>query len=411
MFKAYSSCTKNRIAYLSTYPPNECGIATFTKNIVESVDKLGTFNPSVIIAIHGKEELYNYDQRVKWVIIRDNISSYVKVAEQVNASKVDVINLQHEFGLYGGDFGEYILHFLDTVEKPVVTTLHTVNENIDPRAIVVLKKIVKRSAAVVVIASPAIKILEKQGILPKMKAVIPHGCPEINPFSSNAAKESLGLDGRLVMTTFGLLSRGKGIEYAIEALPQVVDREPTLVYLVIGETHPQVRKQEGERYRNKLVKLVEDLGLEEHVRFQNRYLTKRELIKCLQATDIYITPYICPNQISSGTLAYAVGAGTAIISTPYLHAKEVLSDNRGLFANFEDPYSIANCIKKLLDENIRKEMSRKNYEYSRRFTWPNIAMEYSKLYNKVSIPKKKTTIKPKKERPLLEFALHTTRLP
>ena len=213
------------------------------------------------------------------------------------------------------------------------------------------------------------------------------------------------------MTTFGLLSRGKGIEYAIEALPQVVDREPTLVYLVIGETHPQVRKQEGERYRNKLVKLVEDLGLEEHVRFQNRYLTKRELIKCLQATDIYITPYICPNQISSGTLAYAVGAGTAIISTPYLHAKEVLSDNRGLFANFEDPYSIANCIKKLLDENIRKEMSRKNYEYSRRFTWPNIAMEYSKLYNKVSIPKKKTTIKPKKERPLLEFALHTTRLP
>ena len=398
---------KKRIAYLSTYPPKECGIATFTKDLVESIEKLRKFKPSILVAVHDKEESYNYDRRVEWEINRDDVSSYIKAAEQINSSNVDVVNLQHEFGLFGGDYGEYILRFLDAVEKPVITTLHTVNADIEPKALSVLKQIVSKSAAVVVIASMAIKILENQGIIPKQKAVIPHGCPEIKYLSSKAAKESLGLKNRLVLTTFGLLSRGKGIEYAIQALPQVIEREPRLVYLIIGETHPQVRKQEGERYRNKLIKLVEELGLEAHVRFQDRFLKKRELIRFLQATDIYVTPYISANQISSGTLAYAMGAGTAIISTPYLHAKENLADNRGLFFNFEDPSSIANCLEILLDENLRKKMAIKNYEHSRRFTWPNVAMEYAKLFDIVYVYKKAVR-KQKKEGIALEVAMHST---
>ncbi len=410
MFEVTLSCDsqKKRVAYLSTYPPKECGIATFTKDLVESVEKLRGFASSVLIAVHEKEELYNYDRRVAWEISRDDVSSYVNAAEQINASNVDVVNLQHEFGLFGGDYGEYILHFLDAVEKPVITTLHTVNADIEPKALRVLKEIVSKSAAVVVIARVAFDILEKQGIIPKRKAVIPHGCPEISYVSSSVAKESLGLQDRLVMTTFGLLSRGKGIEYAIQALPQVIEREPTLVYLIIGETHPQVRKQEGESYRKKLVELVKELGLEGHVRFQNRYLTKRELIRCLQATDIYVTPYISANQISSGTLAYAMGAGTAIISTPYLHAKENLADNRGLFFDFEDSGSIAGCLEKLLDDNLRNEMAIKNYEYSRRFTWSKVAMEYAKLFDSVAMPKKPVRKQVKEEGVAVEFAMHAT---
>ena len=374
---------KKRIAYLSTYPPRECGIATFAKDLVDSIERLQAFKPPVLIPVNDKE-VYDYDKRVKWLIERDNAESYVEVAEQINASDIDVVNLQHEFGIFGGDYGEFILEFLDVIEKPVVTTLHTVLERFDPETLAVLKKVVSKSAAVVVIANVALKVLANQGVIPKRKAVIPHGCPQINFVSRHEAKEALGLKGCFVLTTFGLLSSNKGIEYAIQALPQALEKQPNLVYLVIGETHPQIRKIEGESYRNKLLKLVKELNLEEHVRFQNRFLSKRELINYLQATDIYITPYVSANQISSGTLAYALGAGNAIISTPYLHAQENLADNRGLFSEFRNPRSIADCIERLLDDNVRETMERKNYEYSRRFTWSNVAQQYAKVFHQVS---------------------------
>ncbi len=390
--KSNSNSKKKRIAYLSTYPPRECGIATFVKDLVDSIEGLQTFKPPVLIAVNDKE-VYDYNKRVKWLIERDEAESYLEVAEQINASDIDVVNLQHEFGLFGGEYGEYILQFLDEIEKPVVTTLHTVLEHFDPEPLAVLKKVVSKSAAVVVIANVALKVLADQGVIPRRKAVIPHGCPQINFISRHRAKEGLGLKGRFVLTTFGLLSRNKGIEYAIQALPQALEKQPNLVYLVIGETHPQVRKKEGESYRNKLIKLVKELNLEEHVLFQNRFLTKRELIKFLQATDIYITPYVSANQISSGTLAYALGAGSAIISTPYLHAQENLADNRGLFSEFRNPRSIAGCIEKLLDDEVREAMERKNYEYSRRFTWSNVAQEYAKVFNLVSAEPKTARIK------------------
>jgi glycosyltransferase involved in cell wall biosynthesis len=378
-----SKVTGRRIAYLSTYPPRECGIATFTKDLLDAIDGINELRPPAIIAVNEKETIYNYDRRVKWQIERDSVDDYVQAARYVNASRIDLVNLQHEFGLFGGDYGEYINHFLDNIEKPVVTTLHTVQPDFDPKAQAVLRSIVAKSAAIVVITRIALEVLEKQNIVARKAVVIPHGCPFIQFVPSENAKDSMGLKGRLVLSTFGLISRGKGIEYAIRALPSLIEKEPRIIYLVIGETHPEVRKTEGENYRKKLMRLVEDLQLEKHVRFHNRFLTKHELIRYLQATDIYLTPYISLNQISSGTLVYALGAGQAVISTPYLHAQDVLAKGRGLFCKFKDSSSIATCIETLLDENLRKTMQRKVYKYSRRFVWSNVAKGYLKLFNRV----------------------------
>jgi glycosyltransferase involved in cell wall biosynthesis len=378
-----SNDPEKRIAYLSTYPPRECGIATFTKDLLNAINGLNKFRPPVVVAVNEKETIYNYDRKVKWQIERDSIEDYVQAARYVNSSDIDLVNLQHEFGLFGGDYGQYINYFLDNVEKPVVTTLHTVQFDSDPRAQAVLRDIVAKSASIVVITRIALEILEKQGISCEKAVVIPHGCPFIPFVPSESVKASLGLKGRFVLSTFGLISRGKGIEYAIRALPSVVEKEPRIIYLIIGETHPEVRKNEGESYRKKLIRLVEELQLEKHVRFHNRFLAKRELTKFLQATDVYVTSYISPNQISSGTLAYALGAGRAVISTPYLHAQDVLAEGRGLFCKFKDPNSIAVCMDKLLDKNLRETMQRKAYKYSRRFVWSNVAKEYRKLFNQM----------------------------
>jgi glycosyltransferase involved in cell wall biosynthesis len=378
-----SRISEKRVAYLSTYPPRECGIATFTKDLLDAADELNELKPSAVIALNEKETIYNYDKRVKWQIEHDCVDDYVQAARFVNSSDVDLVNIQHEFGLFGGEYGDYINHFLDNVEKPVVTTFHTVQPNFDPKAQAVLRRIAAKSASIVVIARLAIELLEKQGIVCKKVAVIPHGCPDIPFVPSEIVKAPLGLKDRFVLSTFGLISRSKGIEYAIRALPYVIDKEPRIIYLIIGETHPEVRKTEGENYRKKLMRLVEELHLEKHVRFHNRFLSKRELIKYLQATDVYLTPYISPNQISSGTLVYALGTGRAVISTPYLHAQEVLAKGQGLFCKFKDANSVAACIEKLLDENLRRAMQRKAYKYSRRFVWSNVAKEYLKLFKRI----------------------------
>ena len=381
--KPVLNSSAKRIGYFSTYPPRECGIANFTKDLIDSICDLNGLKHSVI-AINEKGALYDYDRRVKWNIDRDDAEDYVKAAEYVNSSNIQLLVVQHEFGLYGGDYGEYIKLFLDNVKKPVITTLHTVQSNFDKKAIEVLKYIVERSEAIIVIAHAAIDMLKRQGIPYKKCIVIPHGCPSIDCKNNKSIKESLGLEDRLVASTFGLISSGKGIEYAIRALPEVIKKEPRIIYLIIGETHPEVRKHEGEKYRNELTRLVSELGLEEHVRFTNRFITKRELIKFLQATDIYLTPYISPNQISSGTLIYALGAGKAVVSTPYYHAIEVLANDRGVLCRFEDSASIAEGINRLLDENLRSAIQKRAYKYSRRFLWKNVARKYLNLINAVT---------------------------
>jgi polysaccharide biosynthesis protein PslF len=372
-----------RIAYLSTYPPRECGIANFTKDLVDATCELGGIKPS-IIAVNEKNAIYDYDRRVKWTIDRDDAEDYVKAADYVNSSNIQLVVVQHEFGLFGGDYGEYLNFFLENVKKPVIVTLHTVQPNFDQKALEVLKSVVERSTSIVVIAHAAVVMLKQQGIPYKKCVVIPHGCPSIDSTDNKSIKESLGLKGRLVASTFGLISSGKGIEYAIQALPEVVKKDPRIIYLIIGETHPEVRKHEGEKYRNELMRLVSELGLEEHVRFTNRFLTKRELIKYLQATDIYLTPYISPNQISSGTLIYALGAGKAVVSTPYYHAQEVLANGRGILCEFKDFTSITDGIIRLLDRNFRNQIQKRAYKYSRRFLWKNVAKKYLELIEDVN---------------------------
>jgi len=376
---------RNKIAYISSYSPRECGIATFTKNLVVATNQLGIFRKPQVIAINEKEAIYNYDRLVRCQIRRDFQKDYGEAADYINSSKVDLVNLQHEFGLFGGEWGEYINCFLDKLQKPVVTTLHTLSPSFEPKAQTVLKQIAKHSSKIVTMTNTATKILMTYDVPRSKIEIIQHGCPNVSFVDSNKVKPSLfGLKGKLVLSTFGLLSRSKGIQYVIKALPEVVDKYPEIVYLVIGETHPEVRKFEGERYRKKLIKLVDDLDLYEHVKFHNRFLLERELIKYLQATDIYITPSLDPNQISSGTLVYAMGTGKAIIATPYLHAQEVLAENRGLLCKFRDHKSIAHAIIQLLeDEKLRKNMQRKVYSYSRDFTWAVVAKRHAELFRRM----------------------------
>ena len=373
---------EKRIAYVSTYPPRECGIADFTKDLIDAIDQLYEYRSSVVITINEKGAIYNYERRVKFQIERDSIDDYVQAARYVNLSKVNLVNLQHEFGLFGGEWGEYINSFLEDLQKPVVTTLHTILSNFGSTARTVLEGIAYHSPSIVVMTRTALQLLKNYNIKRKKINVIPHGCPDVPFVTSERAKTSLGLRGRIVLCTFGLINRGKGIQYAIRALSSLVKKEPRILYLVIGETHPEVRKIEGERYRKRLMRLVDELKLGKHVRFYNRFLSKRELIRYLQATDIYITPYVDRNQISSGTLAYALGTGKAIISTPYLHAEEALADGRGLICKFRNPTSIAECINRLLeDPELRLSLERKAYAYSRNFTWPKIAEKYVKLFD------------------------------
>jgi glycosyltransferase involved in cell wall biosynthesis len=378
------SVDKKRIAYVSTYPPRECGIANFTKDLIDSVDGLREFRPSVVIAINEEGATYDYDRRVKFQIERDSVDDYVQATRYVNLSKVDLVNLQHEFGVFGGEWGEYVNSFLEDLQKPVVTTLHTLLPNFESAARKVLEDIAYHSASMVVMTRTALQLLKNCNVKREKINVIPHGCPDVPFITSEKPKTSLGLRGRVVLSTFGLINRGKGIQYAIQALPSLVKKEPRILYLIIGETHPEVRKIEGERYRKRLMRLVDELKLREHVRFHNRFLQKRELIKYLQATDIYITPYVDRNQISSGTLVYALGTGKAIISTPYLHAIEALAEGRGLICKFRNPTSIAECVNRLLeDAELRPRLERRAYAFSRNFTWPKVAEKYVNLFNRL----------------------------
>jgi glycosyltransferase involved in cell wall biosynthesis len=376
---------RKKIAYVSSYPPRECGIATFTKNLVVASNKLDIFRKPQVVAINEKEAIYNYDRLVKWQIRRDFQKDYVEAARYINSSKVDLVNVQHEFGLFGGQWGEHINCFLEKLQKPVVSTLHTISPSFEPTAQNVLKQIAKHSSKIVTMTNIATKLLMTYDVPRSKIEIIQHGCPNVPFVDSNNVKPSLfGLKGKLVLSTFGLISRGKGIEYVIKALPEVVENYPEIIYLIIGETHPEVRKFEGERYRKKLITLVDDLNLYENVKFHNRFLLERELIKYLQATDIYVTPFLEPNQISSGTLVYAMGTGKAIVSTPYLHAQEALAEGRGLFCKFRDHKSITERIMQLLEnEEQRRNIQRTVYSYSRDFTWAEVAKRYSGLFRRM----------------------------
>lgn len=375
----------NEVAYVSTYTPRKCGIATFTADLVRSMSQLNKLKGQTVIPIDGRRFFKSVYGKIQHKIGRDFIEDYIFMADILNTSSVDMVNIQHEFGIFGGEHGDYICSFLDKLEKPVATTLHTVLPSFEEAKQRVFNRIVKRSNAIVVMNETTKALLKQHGVSSKKLRLIPHGCPDVPLISSAKVKPVLGLKDRVVLSTFGLLSRGKGIEYVIDALPKIVAKEPKAVYYVLGVTHPQVKSSEGEDYRNMLMRKAKDLGVSEHVKFLNRFLSKPELLNYLQATDVYITPYLSPNQVSSGTLSYALGAGKAIVSTPYLHAKEALGDGRGVFCEFNDSASIAdNTLEIIENKSLRRSLERKAYMYSRRFTWPLIAKKYLALFDELT---------------------------
>jgi len=347
------------------------------------------YNPvlkSKVVALNEDSDFYNYDNRVIIQMNKEDINDYKATAKKLNRSKnIKLICVQHEFGLFGGKYGDHLIKFLENADKPVVVTFHSVlpNPNKDRRRVV--REIASNSAAIIVMANTAVDILERDYNISRGKIhVVYHGIPNVPFYSNESFKKKLKLDNRTVLSTFGLLSKGKGIEYMIKSLPYLVEKYPNILYLIIGETHPVVRREEGEKYRNQLINLTKKLGLENNVKFYNKYLSLNEIIQHLLATDIYVCTNLERNQIVSGTLSYALGCGRPVISTPNLYAEEILSDNKGILAKFKDPKSYADAINKVLsDPNLKYELGKRAYTFSRGMIWQSIAAGYLNVFNKV----------------------------
>lgn len=373
------------VAYVSTFPPRKCGIATFTADLVNSISQLHKLKNQKVISIDGRRLYKTPNGGIQHKIGRDFREDYILMADLLNHTPVNVVNIQHEFGIFGGEAGEYICSFLDKLNKPVATTLHTVLPNFEDKSKEVFQRVVDKSTALVVLNETTRSLVKQYGVPDKKVKLIPHGCPDVPLLPSSKVKPILGLRDKVVLSTFGLLSKGKGIEHVIEALPEIIKRTPNLVYYILGVTHPQVKSYEGEAYRNMLMHRAKELGVNHHVKFLNRFLAKPELYNYLQATDVYITPYVSPNQVSSGTLSYALAVGKAVVSTPYLHAKEALGEGRGVFCRFNDSESIAEKVTDVIENKpLRKSLEHKAYVYSRKFTWPKVAKRYLNLFDGLS---------------------------
>jgi len=372
---------------MATYPPRECGIATFTKDLMTAMDKkFSPFIKSKILVINNNSD-NNYEniEDVLFDIADNDISAYIKAAKRVNEiDAIKLINIQHEFGIFGGEYGNYLIKFLEIVKKPVVISFHTVIPNPEDKLKKIVRELAKKSSYLVVMTNKGIDILRKDYDIKREIFLIPHGTPTVSFDESIKEKTVMGIDDKIVLSNFGLISSGKGYEYVIESLTEVVKKYPNILYLIIGETHPVVRKKEGEKYRNFLKEKVKEFDLEKNVKFYNRYLTLEEIVKFLLATDIYISSNLNPNQIVSGTLAYAIACGKAIISTPFIYAKDIITPERGLLVKFRDPNSYTNALIKILSNPLLKEeMERNNYSFSRCMIWPNVAISYYNIFKRV----------------------------
>jgi glycosyltransferase involved in cell wall biosynthesis len=369
-----------RPLFLASYPPRECGIATFTEDIKTAVETRLGETADVIAVDDGKD--YEYPACVIRTIQWDNAASFASAARLINAHPSEILNIQHEYGLFGGDRGEMLIELMARVTKPIVTTLHTVLPTPDPTLRRITREVCNRSDAVVVLAQRGQRLLEDDyGIDPRKVRVILHGAPDVPLRSSRHFKRRLGMGGKTVISTFGLLSPGKGIEYLLDALPAIFERHPHAVYQLLGETHPTIRLREGEAYREALMLRVEQLGIADRVRFENHYMTDDEITEHLLATDVYVSPSLDPNQIVSGTLSYAVACGRVVVATASAYARELLADGRGLAVAFRSAAALELGINAVLsDPHRRAEMETAAYRFGRRMIWPRVAREYEAAF-------------------------------
>lgn len=375
------------ISLVSSYVPRRCGIATFSNDLANSIKNFDSNEFSVnISALNDTSEGYKYSSDVNFEIKDKNINDFKEAANYLNLSDCDVINIQHEFGLYGGEGGSNILHLINKLNKPIVTTLHTVLENPSKEELKVLQEIAGRSSFLVVQSQRSFDMLEQIAKIPKRKIkYIPHGAHDV-PFLDPAFyKDKFKLSEKKVILTFGLLSPGKGFEDAIRALKYVVERYNDVMFIILGATHPNVKKQYGESYRNSLENLVKNLGLENNVLFINRFVETKELLEYILMSDIYVSPYKKREQAVSGTLTYALACGKAIVSTPYWYAEELLQNEKGILVPFDDPDSMGAAITDLLlDENKRNRLRKNAYDAGRHLTWENVGKLYTEIFHKAA---------------------------
>ena len=370
-----------RVAVIGNHLPRQCGIATFTTDLCDAIAaEYGAAGVSVV-AVNDPQSRYSYPARVRFEISESELSSYKAAADFLNSSNVDLVCLQHEYGIFGGKAGSHVLRLLQRLRMPVVTTLHTVLREPDLDQLVVMQEIAEHSDRLIVMSKHSSQFLQDVFRVPGEKIdLIPHGIPDLPLAEPDRYKDSLST-GKTVLLTFGLLSPNKGFENMIQALPRIVAQHPNVVYIIAGATHPHVRRREGDRYRLQLQALAKELGVDEEVVFHNRFVSPQEMASLVGSADIYVTPYRYEAQAVSGTLAYALGAGKAIISTPYWHAAELLDNGRGALVPFEDPAAIADAAIELLDNDAAREAMRKRaYLYARQMVWDQVAQSYMRTF-------------------------------
>src|SRR6476661_512845 len=375
----------SRIAVVGNYLPRHCGIATFTADLCDALQAEYGATELLALPVNDTEEGYDYPVRVRFELAENNLASYRQAADFLNFSNVDLVCLQHEYGIFGGRAGAHILELLRHLHMPFVTTLHTVLREPNPEQRVVMEEVAMLSDRLIVMSQNSAEILEEVFHVPGDKIdLIPHGIPNLPFTDPNFYKDGFGTEGKNVLLTFGLLSPNKGIENVIKALPKILARHSNVVYMVSGVTHPHILRREGDKYRNYLQNLASDLGVEASVIFRNRFVSPQEMVELIGAADIYITPYKHKAQVVSGTLAYALSAGKAIISTPYLHAIELLDDERGVLVPFDDHEAIAAKTVELLDDDTARHATRKRaYLYARDMVWNRVAQKYMKSFERI----------------------------
>ena len=374
-----------RIAVIGNHLPRRCGIATFTTDLCDAIHAEYGATKILAVPVNDTPEGYDYPARIRFELSQDDLASYRQAADFLNFSNVDLVCLQHEYGIFGGSAGAHVLELLRRLDMPVVTTLHTVLRDPDPDQRAVMEEIAALSDRLIVMSRQSSEILQEVFHVPISKIdEIPHGIPDLPFIDPHFYKDAFGTEGKEVLLTFGLLSPNKGIENVIQALPAILARHSNVVYMISGVTHPHVLRHEGEKYREYLQNMAKELGVEDNVIFRNRFVTPDELVELIGAADIYITPYKHKGQVVSGTLAYALSAGKAIISTPYLHAMELLDDERGALVPFDDPQAIAAKTIELLDNGTARHAMRKRaYIYTRNMVWDRVAQQYMGSFERV----------------------------